>query len=239
MSLAHDEDVMSDDSFQWKMLHVIGEWVDLWQMKRQPPLDLDRFHFFIGSLPTMMNVPALERFISNKGMPLSNFGEYFVDMHNYVLHTVNHSSKSCTKRSNVKWMEEGTSAWGPVFWKTYHLWARNSADNPRGRKLFIENFFVTLPCPTCRIDTANMIEDLKNDLDEIVLSREKTSQLFIDIHDQVNKKLGKKMFQKPKFLQSENVKKYIITFSAISVVGFLMYFIYNKTRKNKSFTVTS
>ena len=236
MSLAHLEIITSDDSNVWNMLHIIAECADLRQSKRSDPIDTDRFQSFIKSLPVMMNVVELERFMQVQPPPKSDFQNYFAAMHTFLLQMVYHSSQTCARKSKVNW-RGGTQEWGPVFWGALHLLASRSADSEQGRKMFILNFEITLPCEMCRKDTAIIVDGFKHKLDEIVKSREKTSQLFIDIHDQVNKKLGKPMFQKSSFAMSENVKKGVIALSAVSVIGILIYFIYQRTRKNRSFTV--
>lgn len=236
MSLARNEAIASDDSPVWNMLHIIAECADLRQTKEGHIPDIGRLQSFIKSLPVMLNERELERFQRSHPPPKSDFLKYFAAMHTHLLHVVHHSSQSCTVQPKAPW-RGGPQQWGPIFWAALHHLAENSADNAQGRMMFILNFEITLPCEICSKDTSKIVDMWKPQLDEIVMSREKTTQLFRDIHDQVNKKLGKPMFQKSVDVMSDSWKKGLIGIAAVSVIGIVIYIIYSQTRKPKSYHV--
>ncbi len=86
------------------------------------------------------------------------------------------------------------AVWGPIFWMTIHIVALGYSEKPsysekKSAKEFYEGLQHLLPCPTCR---EHYREHLKNN--PITPSLDNRRDLFkwtVNIHNSVNKKLGK------------------------------------------------
>jgi hypothetical protein len=89
--------------------------------------------------------------------------------------------------------------WGPAFWFSLHTSAMNYPVNPspifrermKGRILAIPH---EIPCPACKPHASAFIEKHKGRLDEIVSSREKLFNFYVDFHNKVNERFNKKVF---------------------------------------------
>lgn len=88
-----------------------------------------------------------------------------------------------------------TSSWGPAFWHILHMMSFNypvnpSKDNKKYYKSFILNLKNVLPCKYCRINLKNNFKvlPLKN---ECLENREAFSRYIYNLHETVNKMLGK------------------------------------------------
>jgi hypothetical protein len=53
---------------------------------------------------------------------------------------------------------------------------------------------VLLPCENCKEHSTAYIESRLNELDDIVSTRDKLFNFFVDFHNYVNKRYGKKIF---------------------------------------------
>jgi hypothetical protein len=113
---------------------------------------------------------------------------------------VNNNKKNIIiKNQTLNVKPESPSVWGPPLWFTLHNSSSKYPNNPspitRERmKNIITNIPVLLPCYTCREHATQFIEKNANMLDDIVSSRDKLFNFFVDFHNQVNKKLGKKIY---------------------------------------------
>ena len=95
-----------------------------------------------------------------------------------------------------------TSKWGPTYWSYIHMITLNYPNKPtkkeRDKHFFmVRNFIDTLPCPTCRNEMNNIIND--NNLRNSLGSKEKFMKYFWNIHNQVNKRLNKPQLSLKKF----------------------------------------
>lgn len=89
--------------------------------------------------------------------------------------------------------------WGPAFWFSLHTSAINYPVNPspifrermKGRILAIP---YEIPCPACKPHASAFIEQNKGRLDEIVSSREKLFNFYVDFHNKVNERYEKKKY---------------------------------------------
>ena len=95
-----------------------------------------------------------------------------------------------------------TSKWGPTYWSYIHMITLNYPNKPtkkeRDKHFFmVRNFIDTLPCPTCRNEINNIIND--NNLRNSLGSKEKFMKYFWNIHNQVNKRLNKPQLSLKKF----------------------------------------
>jgi len=89
--------------------------------------------------------------------------------------------------------------WGPSRWFTFHTSAIKYPENPaplvRERmKNIILGIPVLLPCENCKEHSTAYIESRLNELDDIVSTRDKLFNFFVDFHNYVNKRYGKKIF---------------------------------------------
>ena len=87
--------------------------------------------------------------------------------------------------------------WGPKLWFVIHTFALNYPDNPtyedkRVMEEFFNNLKYSIPCNKCRIHYRQRLER-----DPIINYLDNKQSLFkhtIDLHNQVNKSLGKKIY---------------------------------------------
>lgn len=114
----------------------------------------------------------------------------------------NNNNMSST-HPNLHWEKEKVvnltdpRVWGPPYWFTLHVSAANYPHNPspifreriKGRLLAIP---FEIPCPGCKPHAAAFIEQNKHHLDEIVSSRESLVKFYVDFHNQVNERHGKR-----------------------------------------------
>jgi hypothetical protein len=104
---------------------------------------------------------------------------------------------------NLNWKEEqGLSTnnprvWGPAFWFTLHTSAMYYPENAspivkermKNRILAIP---YELPCSSCRQHAIAFIESNRDKLDDIVSSNDKLFRFYVDFHNQVNARYGKR-----------------------------------------------
>tara|TARA_B110000971_G_C19968536_1_gene481422 strand:+ start:283 stop:705 length:423 start_codon:yes stop_codon:yes gene_type:complete len=136
-----------------------------------------------------------------------------------------------------------TDKWGPTYWNYIHLITIYYPDKPtyREKKIYlnlVHNFIETLPCPTCKKEIKNLIDDyeLKKNLE----NKELFSTYMFNIHNKVNKKLRKKIISYKRFEELykfgyfsnlfKSIKyhkiKNIIIFVLIIIIVSLLYKIY-------------
>jgi hypothetical protein len=89
-----------------------------------------------------------------------------------------------------------TSSWGPAFWHILHMMSFNYPVNPTKEnkeyyKLFVLNLKNVLPCKYCRINLKNNFKVLPL-TDSCMENRETFSKYIYNLHETVNKMLGKK-----------------------------------------------
>lgn len=89
-----------------------------------------------------------------------------------------------------------TSSWGPAFWHILHMMSFNYPVNPTKEnkkyyKSFILNLQNVLPCKYCRINLKNNFKVLPL-TDDCMENRETFSRYIYNLHETVNKMLGKK-----------------------------------------------
>lgn len=89
-----------------------------------------------------------------------------------------------------------TSSWGPAFWHILHMMSFNYPVNPTKEnkehyKSFVLNLQNVLPCKYCRINLKNNFKVLPL-TDDCMENRESFSKYIYNLHETVNKMLGKK-----------------------------------------------
>ena len=94
--------------------------------------------------------------------------------------------------------------WGPKLWFVIHTFALKYPDNPtyedkRVMEEFFNNLKYSIPCNKCRVHYRQRLErdPIVNYLD----SRQSLFKYTIDLHNQVNKSLGKKIYSYDEVVQ--------------------------------------
>jgi len=113
--------------------------------------------------------------------------------------TITKKNKTTKKTYNNSDYKSGdgmlTSVWGPSLWHYLHLMSFNYPINPtklqkKKYKQLLLNFQYTLPCKYCRINlTKNFKKFPLND--SIFKNRNSFSRYIFNLHEQINKMLGK------------------------------------------------
>lgn len=110
----------------------------------------------------------------------------------------NKSKKNKTYSKNDYLSGDGmvTSTWGPAMWHYLHTISFNYPNNPtkfqkNKYKQFLNNLQYTLPCKYCRINLTNNYKKFPLK-DEIFNNRESLSRYIYNLHELINKMLGKK-----------------------------------------------
>lgn len=91
------------------------------------------------------------------------------------------------------------NVWGPSFWfilhnGAYHYPKKASPIAKENTKGFIIGIPNMLPCKSCSIHARKFINERKNILDDIVSSRENLFKFYVDFHNAVNLRTGKKIY---------------------------------------------
>lgn len=86
---------------------------------------------------------------------------------------------------------------GPPLWFTLHNGAVLYPKNPteyvkQGMKQFISNLPLMIPCLTCREHFYNLLR--RTNLDAVVYNRESLFTFWVNAHNQVNARYGKRQF---------------------------------------------
>lgn len=113
----------------------------------------------------------------------------------------------------MKWNTEKKSTsdpkvWGPAFWFSLHTSAAHYPENPsqivrermKNRILAIP---YEVPCSTCRPHASSFIEANRDNLDKIVSNKHELGKFYVDFHNKVNERYGKK-----KWTYEDAYKKY-------------------------------
>ena len=126
------------------------------------------------------------------------------------------------------------TVWGPKLWFVIHTFALNYSDNPtyedkRVMEEFFNNLKYSIPCNKCKVHYRQRLER-----DPIINYLDNKQSLFkytIDLHNQVNKSLGKKIYSydevvkiykehyNPDEVESEKVKSFLKTWFNPTYIG--------------------
>lgn len=100
----------------------------------------------------------------------------------------------------VSYTEVGNSVdpnvFGPPMWFTFHngatLYPKRPTDYVKsGMKQFIANVPLVIPCLTCREHMYDLLS--RTDLDAVVASRESLFRFWVEAHNYVNRRYGKRL----------------------------------------------
>ena len=128
-----------------------------------------------------------------------------------------------------------TSVWGPSMWHYLHIISFNYPLEPTQQqknkyKTFINSLQYTLPCKYCRINLKNNFKKYPLS-DEIFISRDTFSRYIYNLHELINKMLGKKSG-----LTYCDVRDRYENFRSRCVVDKPKIFNYSKLKKEKGCT---
>ena len=103
------------------------------------------------------------------------------------------------KFENIKLSTADPRVWGPSFWFTLHNGALRYPENAspvtkERMKNFILGMTIMIPCIACKDHATAFIESKYSELDTIVKGRDNLFNFFVDFHNYVNKRYGKKLF---------------------------------------------
>lgn len=94
--------------------------------------------------------------------------------------------------------------WGPKLWFVIHTFALNYPDNPtyedkRIMEEFFNNLKYSIPCSKCKIHYKQRLE--KAPIINFLENKQSLFKFTIDLHNQVNKSLGKKIYSYDEVVQ--------------------------------------
>ena len=90
------------------------------------------------------------------------------------------------------------NVWGPPFWFTLHNGSikypiRANDYYKEHMKYFIMGIPVMIPCDKCKCHAMNYITSRKDEINEAVTGRVKLFKFFVDFHNDVNRRKGKRI----------------------------------------------
>lgn len=96
--------------------------------------------------------------------------------------------------SSSETLELPPTKWGPKVWYTLHLFAAGYPDEPNevdkyNMKQFVMFFAELLPCPQCRNEFKKLLIEIP--VDSYLDSNETMEDWIHNVHNRVNKRLGK------------------------------------------------
>ena len=94
--------------------------------------------------------------------------------------------------------------WGPKLWFVIHTFALNYPDNPtyedkRVMEEFFNNLKWSIPCEKCRIHYRERLQ--RNPIINYLDNKQSLFKFTIDLHNQVNQSLGKKIYSYDEVVQ--------------------------------------
>ena len=95
--------------------------------------------------------------------------------------------------------------WGPIFWNTMHILSLGYPAQPTdadkvAAKQFFQSLKVLLPCPVCREHYKQQVTDAA--LEEVIQSKGQLIHWVWDLHNRVNRMLGKSELSMDAFLEN-------------------------------------
>tara|TARA_B110000977_G_scaffold152202_1_gene193239 strand:- start:3 stop:578 length:576 start_codon:yes stop_codon:yes gene_type:complete len=147
----------------------------------------------------------------------------------------NKTTKTYSKKDYLSGDGMVTSTWGPVMWHYLHTISFNYPINPskiqkNKYKQFILNLQYTLPCKYCRVNLTNNFKKYPL-TEEIFYSRNTFSRYIYNLHEIINKMLGK-----TSNLTYCQVRDRYENFRSRCVVEKPKFFNFNKKNKEKGCT---
>lgn len=100
------------------------------------------------------------------------------------------------------------TVWGPIFWTTMHIVSLGYSPNPSKEEQtaaiqFYRSLEFVIPCPICRAHYSKFLKDMP--VENHVANRDALVKWLFDIHNHVNKQLGKSEITWEQYI--EQIKK--------------------------------
>jgi hypothetical protein len=122
--------------------------------------------------------------------------------------------------------------WGPVYWKMSHYITFAYPDNPSNEdkhvvKNHFDNLSNLLPCENCRGHYLQYTRDFPL-TDDILSSKYKLIKWFVDFHNAVNRRLGKKEISIEKVIAmytNNNNSNILSEYSNIIIIVLLIFLV--------------
>jgi len=100
----------------------------------------------------------------------------------------------------------GPAVWGPIFWKTMHIVtigypAFPSVEEQKAAVSFFESLQFMIPCPICKEHYKENLKTLPL-TDDVVGNKQKLIRWLFDMHNTINKQLGKQEINWREFVYS-------------------------------------
>ena len=120
-----------------------------------------------------------------------------------------------------------STVWGPKLWFVMHTFAYSYPDNPsKDEQYAMEQFFnnlkYTIPCNICRNHYKDILE--KTPVSKYLSCRDELFKFTVDVHNVVNKSLGKPIYSYDDALK-DHLSKYKPTEPKTHNTYMLMFFI--------------
>jgi hypothetical protein len=149
----------------------------------------------------------IERYTPTRHIEYSTYtGPRVVERYTPVLTRVEEAIEDNDKKNiNIVWKTEKSTntsnpkVWGSMFWFSLHNGASKYPNAPNTihkerMKGFILGIPFMLPCVACKPEAIGYIESRKQELDQIVSSRDNLVKFFVDFHNSVNRRYAKREF---------------------------------------------
>ena len=132
---------------------------------------------------------------------LPNLSHYFSDpmIPELKTHELEENISMITPPPNSTPTPDPTDYWGPQLWFTLHNSSKHypmyaSPLYAERMKQFIISLPVIIPCESCREHAMIYIDNYREQLDIICSGRESLFNFFVDFHNYVNQRKGKKLY---------------------------------------------
>lgn len=150
------------------------------------------YRLFNDIYSSSKNLDLSEQKIPERSTFADHFGTYTTIIENFEL--------------TEKIPSKDPSVWGPHAWKFFHIMAENYPQKPcilvqKRAKQFITSLPFMLPCENCSVHAMAFIDEREGNMDKIVSSRDDLALFFIDFHNYVNARYGKKVYSEKDEIQ--------------------------------------
>ena len=98
--------------------------------------------------------------------------------------------KKYSESNPISGLKNDTTVWGPVLWDNFHTTICEIGDDKEASRHWLSVFHQWVPCGTCKAHYGKLIREFPPDLE----SKEAFIKWGVDIHNEVNKHLGKPIF---------------------------------------------
>ena len=138
-------------------------------------------------------------------------------------------------------MNFSPEVWGPHFWYTLHTISFSYPEHPtstdmRRYREFYELFAHLLPCDSCRLHYKSMMSQYP--IDGHLNDRDSLSRWVVFLHNQVNKRLGRKYMPYEdvvelyrRWFNQNEIRSKTMNFALLCGILMIAYFVYKRYTK--------